>query len=699
MKKTLFLLSHYGVRALNVTLWFAIALAGVIFLIHMTVVVSHPYSMDYGEGPLLDQSVRIHEGEAIYSPDLDTPPYTITNYPPLYIAILSLFNSADSASLLPGRLLSALSTLGTGYLIYRIILLAHEDKIAALVGGSLFLTFPYVIQWGAFMRIDNMALFISVAALYVILRWPDKKRSLWITAVLLTAAAYTRQSYLLAAPLASFVWLLFHNWKRAFTLTAITTVMVAALFGVFMIFTDGGFFVHIIQSNVNEFDWQTVTHYINQFNNDYMILTVIAGVFLLAGWKALPQWRLVGPYLIGALLSAITVGKIGSNVNYLLELVAAMSIALGLTFSWLRSENKTVLSWLNNEIVHNFATILILLLFLFQIRTTLSIDLTQKARDTASRTLDTFELEGFDKMIERQDGIVLVDEYMTMLPQNQQSIYIQPFEMTQVSLAGVWDQTPFLEEIGAHKFDQIIIHQFDYPVYLSRWTPEMIDTIMDNYAAVDEKANSIVFEPISEGGLPADEPLFCDAPSGWVTPTNGEFGAYWNTRHIFIYGANEHSTNPVYAVADGLLYRFESWEGAVTIQHDDPLNPGKKIWSFYGDMLHPWNGEEYILEEFVKGAEAVPVSQGDLLGYQGAHPGASDAPNRTHLHFALVPSSSDGSFMEDWMELDENAFAYFPNPGAFDRKMLLPIGDYLNIVPDSSGGAWIWKPYRCADEK
>jgi hypothetical protein len=40
------------------------------------------YTLDYGEGPLLDQAVRLSNGEGIYPPDISTPPYTIANYPP-----------------------------------------------------------------------------------------------------------------------------------------------------------------------------------------------------------------------------------------------------------------------------------------------------------------------------------------------------------------------------------------------------------------------------------------------------------------------------------------------------------------------------------------------------------------------------------------------------------------------------------------
>ena len=47
--------------------------------------ITYPYSLDYGEGPLLDQSLRLARFENIYQNNFSTPPYTISNYPPLFI--------------------------------------------------------------------------------------------------------------------------------------------------------------------------------------------------------------------------------------------------------------------------------------------------------------------------------------------------------------------------------------------------------------------------------------------------------------------------------------------------------------------------------------------------------------------------------------------------------------------------------------
>ena len=46
-----------------------------------------PHPLNYGEGPLLDQAVRLQELQNIYPSDLSKPPYVISNYPPLFVLL------------------------------------------------------------------------------------------------------------------------------------------------------------------------------------------------------------------------------------------------------------------------------------------------------------------------------------------------------------------------------------------------------------------------------------------------------------------------------------------------------------------------------------------------------------------------------------------------------------------------------------
>ena len=79
-----------------------------------------------------------------------------------------------------------------------------KDRIAALAGGLIFPAMPYVVRWSSLSRVDSLGLALSWAGLFVVARWPERW-SVFVSAMLLVAAVYTRQTYILAAPLAAFV--------------------------------------------------------------------------------------------------------------------------------------------------------------------------------------------------------------------------------------------------------------------------------------------------------------------------------------------------------------------------------------------------------------------------------------------------------------------------------------------------------------
>ena len=59
----------------------------ILCLSYQFLAVSYRYSLDYGEAPLVDQAMRLASGQNIYRADISTPPYTISNYPPLYVVL------------------------------------------------------------------------------------------------------------------------------------------------------------------------------------------------------------------------------------------------------------------------------------------------------------------------------------------------------------------------------------------------------------------------------------------------------------------------------------------------------------------------------------------------------------------------------------------------------------------------------------
>jgi murein DD-endopeptidase MepM/ murein hydrolase activator NlpD len=107
----------------------------------------------------------------------------------------------------------------------------------------------------------------------------------------------------------------------------------------------------------------------------------------------------------------------------------------------------------------------------------------------------------------------------------------------------------------------------------------------------------------------------------------------------------------VYAAYDGYLTRLDSWKSSLIIRiPDDPLQPGRQIWTYYTHMADE-NGNSYISAEFPAGTKEVFVKAGTLLGYQGNYSGTPNHPVGVHLHFSVVKDNGKGNFLN---ELDKS---------------------------------------------
>lgn len=457
-------------------------------------VISYPYQVDYGEGPLLSQVGRLAQIENIYTSDLSHAPYTITNYPPVYMLLQIPFNGLFGPAFWYGRLISLVGMLAAALFLGLVLYNLTQDPLAALSGGLLLLAIPYARAWAPLFRIDSLALGLSWAALYLLVRGKGERRNLLWVAILLTAAIYTRQSYGLAAPLAAFAWLLSRQPRqRALTLAAYVGGLGLGLFILLNILTGGGFYFNIVTANINKFQLPTLLNYLRRLLADLPVLLTLGAVFLLAGWSRMRGWRLAAPYLLGAAVSALTIGKIGSNVNYLLELSAALCLAAGLVFAWLRQKGGTADSKASKTSWQLAAAGLaaILAVQVFWAANNQS-GYEQYLRQKTSLHTQNEVLLG---LIEQSTGPVLTGEHIGLLALTGRPIYYQPFEMKQLSDSGVWDQSPFLAELESGKYSLILMYRpVGNNVHERRWTPEMLALIATHYRYVNNFDQTVVYE-------------------------------------------------------------------------------------------------------------------------------------------------------------------------------------------------------------
>jgi Dolichyl-phosphate-mannose-protein mannosyltransferase len=483
--------SHKGARTRRVALWVATSfliltqtLAVLLFVRHGWDALAFPYPLNYGEGPLLDQSVRLAQFENIYRTDLSAPPYVVTNYPPLFMLAQVPFVWLFGPALWYGRLISLISVAAVALFVGLTLHALTRDRIAALAGALIFPAMPFVVRWSSLSRVDSLGLALSWAGLFVVARWPERRWSVFSSALLLVAAVYTRQTYMLAAPLAAFVWLVAHGQRRrALETAAIAGGASLLLFAALNISTGSGFFLNTVTANLNDFRWERVSlNALGALLACPLLLLGSLAYLLLTPRKGNHAWWLIAPYLVASVPSAMLVGKVGSDVNYLLELSAALGLATGAFIAWQRRRPRL--------------RIALIALLALQV-----LALAQSSR--VSTGLQNYVIEQrnevaqLSSMVANAEGPVLTDDYMGLLPERGKRIYFQPFEMTQLARDGDWNQRPFIEDIGNEKFPLVMIWSppFAREIKQDRWTPQMLEEINDHYQRTDRIADMVIYRP------------------------------------------------------------------------------------------------------------------------------------------------------------------------------------------------------------
>jgi len=183
----------------------------------------------------------------------------------------------------------------------------------------------------------------------------------------------------------------------------------------------------------------------------------------------------LGGYSFGAVITALTVGKVGSDINYFLELMAICSIwsAIGI----------------NHFINQKIAIQRIFFAFLSLQLIWASIAGVVLSHSVIGPRWDDLPL--YNAMYTQvknatQKGIVLSDDYLDMVVLSGQSVYYQPFEYGQLYQAGLWDPKRFVSDINQHLFPLILIggETIDKPCC---WPPPIGNAIQQNYTFARNK--------------------------------------------------------------------------------------------------------------------------------------------------------------------------------------------------------------------
>jgi hypothetical protein len=325
------------------------AAVGLLVLLHVAVLAYHvaltvvfPYDLDYGEGYVLNDAVRLARGEPIYV-DLQQFPMVRSPYPPMFPALWSLVVPLAGPTFWPGRLLAALALLATLGVVAWSARRVRAGIWPVLIAPSVVVASPLVYQWAGYARVDTLAIFLGASAVAVA-QWVPGWRGVLAAALLCGLSLWTKQTGVAAAA-AIVLSLLLQQPRRSIAFVAIVGVPSLAVAAALEQLSAGQFSRHVLMGNAqNPFSPARMLLMFAVFLALHLPL-VAAGVW----WSVRALRSAPSPialYVPLALLSALSVGNTGSSVNYFLEPIVACALAVPFAWRSLPSSSRSLAPFL-----------------------------------------------------------------------------------------------------------------------------------------------------------------------------------------------------------------------------------------------------------------------------------------------------------------------------------------------------------------
>ena len=201
-----------------------------------------PYELEWIEGGSLTMVGRAVAGRPLYvAPSLAYVPF---NYPPLYFWVSALATRLLGDGFLPLRLVSLVSSLACGALLYRLVVFETGRRLAGWVAVGLFYaTFRHAGAWLDVARADSFHLALVLAAILV-LRTRATVTGAAIAGLLIALGFLAKQSAAVVAfPIAVYLFAADARRGLAFTLAAAAGIAGSV---VALDFASGGWFRYYV---------------------------------------------------------------------------------------------------------------------------------------------------------------------------------------------------------------------------------------------------------------------------------------------------------------------------------------------------------------------------------------------------------------------------------------------------------------------
>ena len=327
-------LAHLAARWCSVLAGLALS---VLFVVVGVQSVGLAWPVTHPEGAFVATVLRVRNGEPLYQ-NFHQFPHLIAPYPPLQPVVSGLLSRMFGLSVLEtvtlARSLTLAASVASAVLVGLVARQCGAAPLAALAGATLFLPLPFLDEWGFSTRPDLPALALSLLALLLLLKRPDRP---WLAAAVAVLAFFTKQTAI-AMPVAAVCWLvLTGRWRGALAFCATWGVLVGASVGFLELVTGGTYLLNTLLAHLNTpkngMDLAT-RDLMPLFSDAWPAFVLLLGSLLLA-IRNRQVWLPLLYTAVSTILALFTLRNTGSDMNYLIEPAAAASAAAAVAISWL----------------------------------------------------------------------------------------------------------------------------------------------------------------------------------------------------------------------------------------------------------------------------------------------------------------------------------------------------------------------------